>query len=98
MQWDASKITGFDWDAGNQMKGVEKHAVSCDEAEQVFLNAPLKVLADPRHSTTEPRIHAFGKTDEGRFLTVSFTIRGSRIRIILARPMNRKEKKVYEKE
>jgi uncharacterized DUF497 family protein len=98
MQWDAAKITGFDWDAGNQTKSIEKHAVSCDEAEQVFLNAPLKVLADNRHSTAEPRIHAFGKTDEGWFLTIAFTIRGSRIRIISARPMNKKEKKFYEKE
>ena len=98
MQWDATKITGFDWDAGNQTKSVAKHAVSCDEAEQLFLNAPLKVLADPEHSETEPRLHAFGKTDEGRHLTIAFTIRGSRIRIISARPMNKKEKKIYEKE
>jgi uncharacterized DUF497 family protein len=98
MQWDATKITGFDWDTGNQTKSIEKHAVSCDEAEQLFLNAPLKVLTDPGHSQAEPRFHAFGKTDEGRHLTIAFTIRGGRIRIISARPMNRKEKKIYEKE
>ena len=98
MQWDAAKITGFDWDAGNQTKSAEKHAVSCEEAEQVFLNAPLKVLADSEHSKIEPRLHAFGRTDKGRFLTIAFTIRGSRIRVISARPMKRNEKRNYEKE
>jgi hypothetical protein len=97
MQWDAAKITGFDWDAGNQTKSFDKHTVSCDEAEQIFLNAPLKVLADPEHSKAEPRFHAFGTTDEGRRLTAAFTLRGSRIRVISARPMNRKERKFYEK-
>jgi hypothetical protein len=98
MQWDATKITGFDWDVGNQTKNSDKHAVSCDEAEQVFLNAPLKVLSDPVHSKAEPRFHAFGKTDSGRHLTIAFTIRGSQIRIISARAMHRKERKFYEKE
>ena len=97
MQWDAAKITGFDWDTGNQTKNAEKHAVSCDEAEQVFLNAPVKVLPDPEHSKTESRFHAFGKSDEGRYLTIAFTIRGSRIRVISARPMKRNERRFYEK-
>ena len=97
MQWDATKITGFDWDAGNQRKNSDKHAVSCDEAEQIFLNAPLKVLADPAHSKTEPRFHAFGQTDRERHLTVAFTVRDGLIRIISARPMHRKERKFYEK-
>ena len=97
MQWDASLITGFDWDAGNQTKNFYKHTVSCDEAEQIFLNAPLKILADAKHSKTEPHLHAFGKTDGGRLLTISFTIRESRIRVISARPMNRKETGFYEK-
>jgi len=98
MEWSAAKITGFDWDAGNQSKSSDKHAVSCDEAEQVFLNAPLKVLTDAAHSKTEPRFHAFGKTDEGRRLTIAFTIRRNQIRVISARPMHKKERKFYEKE
>jgi len=91
-------VTGFDWDAGNQTKSVEKHSVSCDEAEQVFLNSPLKVLSDPVHSKAEPRLHAFGKTDAGRHLTIAFTIRGNRLRVISARPMHKNERKSYEKE
>jgi uncharacterized DUF497 family protein len=97
MKWDAATITGFDWDAGNQTKNLDKHAVSCVEAEEVFLNAPLKVLFDPVHSKAEPRFHAFGKSNDRRHLTVSFTIRGTLIRVISARPMSRKEKRYYEK-
>lgn len=98
MEWDAAKITGFDWDAGNQAKNLAKHAVSCGEAEQVFLNAPLKVLFDPVHSKTEPRFHAFGKSNDRRHLTISFTVRGNLIRVISARPMSRRERKFYEKD
>ena len=97
MQWDAAKITGFDWDAGNQTKSVDKHGVTCDEAEQIFLNAPLKVLFDPAHSETEARFHDFGKSNGGRYLTIAFTLRGTLVRVISARPMGRKEREFYEK-
>ena len=97
MQWDPSKIAGFDWDAGNRTKSEDKHGVTCDEAEQAFLNAPLKVIFDPAHSDKEPRFHAFGKSNDGRYLTIAFTVRGTLIRVISARPMGRKEREAYEK-
>ena len=92
-----SKITGFDWDDGNARKN-EKHGVSVAEAEQVFFNAPLLLLADDAHSQEELRIHALGKTDEGRTLHITFTLRqsGQLIRVISARDMHRKERAIYE--
>lgn len=36
------KITGFEWDKGNEQKNV-KHGVTPAEAEQVFLNEPLVI-------------------------------------------------------
>ena len=94
---DLNQITGFDWDSGNERKN-EKHGVSMAEAEQVFFNAPLLLLADGAHSQNEPRIHALGKTDEGRALHITFTLRqsGGLIRVISARDMHRKERAVYE--
>ena len=89
-------IVGFDWDEGNALKSTQKHGVSCREAEELFQNAPLLVLPDPRHSTTEERHHALGHTDEGRLLHIAFTTRGAKLRVISARPMNRKEKNIYE--
>jgi hypothetical protein len=90
-------VIGFEWDEGNSMKSA-KHAVSDREAEQLFVNEPLVVLEDPAHSATEPRWHALGRTNEGRLLHVKFTLRvgGTRVRIISARAMHRKERKVYE--
>lgn len=91
------KITGFDWDKGNEQKNV-KHGVTPAEAEQVFLNEPLVVLDDLKHNDTEPRFHALGQTSDGRLLHVTFTIRTSKIRVISARDMHRKERTIYEQE
>jgi len=92
---DWTKITGFNW---NSRKN-EKHGVSMAESEQVFFNVPLLTLEDSKHSYQEPRFHALGKTDDGRQLHITFTIRHHRekIRIISARDMHRKERAVYEK-
>lgn len=92
-----NKISGFNWDDGNARKN-EKHTVSMAEAEQVFFNAPLLLLEDGAHSQQEPRIHALGKTDEGRALHITLTLRssGTLIRVISARDMHRKERVIYE--
>jgi uncharacterized protein len=94
---DQSKITGFNWDDGNARKN-DKHGVSMAEAEQVFFNAPLLLLEDSAHSQQEPRLHALGKTDEGRALHIAFTLRQSNtlIRVISARNMHKKERAIYE--
>jgi uncharacterized DUF497 family protein len=92
------RIVGFAWDDGNRRKSADKHGVSQPEAEQVFFNEPLVVAEDPRHSLAEPRFHALGRTDDGRRLHVTFTLRGAGtlIRVISARDMHRKERAVYE--
>ncbi len=92
------QITGFDWDSGNERKSAEKHAVYQFEVEQVFFNQPLLVLADQKHSQTEARYHALGKSDEGRLLHLTFTLRSHDllIRVISARDMHRKERNIYE--
>lgn len=100
MDWNKELFLaqGFEWDQGNAVKSERKHGIGCDEAEQVFFNRPLLLLDDLLHSESEPRAKVFGKTNGERFLTVSFTVRGRCIRIISARPMNIKEKRVYEKQ
>lgn len=96
---DWTRITAFDWDEGNARKSEEKHDVSQSEAEQIFFNQPLLVLADEGHSQQEARYHALGVTDDTRLLHVTFTLRaaGSLLRVISARDMHRKERIVYEK-
>jgi uncharacterized protein len=90
------RCTGFDWDDGNLEKNRELHRVSFWEAEEIFLNEPLVVAPDPQHSVSEPRFLALGQSDSGRQLFVSFTVRGSLIRVISARDMTRKEVSSYE--
>jgi len=96
MKW--ARITGFDWDQGNERKSSEKHDVSRFEAEEMFLNDPLLILSDPRHSQQETRYHALGRTDDGRAVHITFTLRasGTLIRVISARDRHRKERRVYE--
>ena len=91
-----NEITGFDWDSGNERKSLDKHSVSKLEAEEVFFNVPILLLNDEKHSESEQRFHALGKTDTGRLLHITFTIRANKLRVISARDMHRKEKKVYE--
>lgn len=96
---DLSSIAGFQWDAGNGRKSADKHGVSQSEAEQVFFNEPLLLLADPKPSARETRFHALGKTDDARLLLLVFTLRvdGTFIRVISARDMNRRERDYYDK-
>ena len=89
-------IEGFQWDKGNSAKNWRRHRFSQSEAEQVFLNRPVVVAGDPVHSASEARHFALGRTDGGRLLTVVFTIRGSFLRVISARPMSRRERRGYD--
>lgn len=97
---DFDLISGFDWDEGNIYKNQEKHNVSTEEAEQVFSNEPLLLSQDAKHSQTEERYLALGKTNSGRLLSLAFTLRESQtlIRLISARPMDRKERYEYDQE
>jgi hypothetical protein len=97
---DPNRIIGFDWDDGNSRKSHEKHGVSQAEAEQVFFSEPLLIAPDVKHSTDETRLHALGMTEEGRLLHVTFVVRhdGTRIRVISARDMHHKERRVYAQE
>ena len=92
---DLAQLDGFEWDDGNARKN-EKHEVTAAEAEQVFFNQPLLLLEDLKHSQTEPRHHALGVTHTGRQLHITFTVRRSKIRVISARDMHRKERSIYE--
>lgn len=93
---DFSQISGFEWDENNREKNWEKHGVLSSECEDVFFNLPLVIHSDDAHSQNEPRYYALGQTLTGRPLFVVFTIRGENIRVISARDMSRKERKIYE--
>jgi uncharacterized DUF497 family protein len=91
-----SEVLAFEWDAGNRGENWERHRVSDGECEEVFIQRPLLVADDPRHSAEEPRHLALGRTRTGRRLLLSFTVRQGRVRVISARDMSRKERKSYD--
>jgi uncharacterized DUF497 family protein len=95
IDWD--QVSGFDWDAGNERKSADKHDVGHAEAESIFFNDPLVVAHDAKHSGTEQRFNALGKTAQHRLLHVTFTLRrnGTLIRVISARDINQKERRLY---
>jgi uncharacterized DUF497 family protein len=87
--------TGFEWDTGNALKVVGRHNVEPGECEQAFFQEPFVVSYDASHSETEPRWRALGRTVAGRLLFVVFTLRGTLVRVLAARDMSRKERRVY---
>ncbi len=77
------------------LKIWDSHQVRPSECEQVFLNGPFGGRPDLKHSEREERHFAFGRTNEGRLLTVIYTMRDGRLRVVNAWPMSRKERRNY---
>lgn len=88
----------FDWDGHNKEKNWAKHQVDYKECEQAFKNTSTIVFEDLKHSHSESRYTIFGKTDRQRLVTITFTIRSKKVRIISARDQNKKERREYAKE
>jgi len=86
----------FEWDRGNREKNWAKHGISTKEPEDIFFDKRSLTTKDVKHSTIEDRFQVLGKTVKGKYLTVYFTVRSNKIRVISARPMSRKERKQYE--
>jgi len=87
----------FEWDKGNKDKNVKKHNVSNQETEEAFINDPKFILSDEKHtSENETRHMLWGITNHKRFITIIFTIRNEKIRIISCRDMHKKESREYE--
>lgn len=91
------EFEGFDWDEGNDLKNWNKHKVSNVEAEEIFFNRPILIRSDLNHSKIEKRYYSLGITNQYRDLFIVFTMRRKNIRIISARDMTMKEKRIYEK-
>jgi uncharacterized DUF497 family protein len=88
----------FEWDPEKAEENLRSHGVAFTEAQTVF-GDPLEVtIPDPDHSEGEFRFLSLGRSETDRLLIVSYTERGSRIRIISAREATPKERRDYESE
>jgi uncharacterized DUF497 family protein len=82
----------FDWDAAN-IQHLAWHGITPKEAEQAVLIDPL--VAGVQSHEAEDRILCFGRTVSGRLLTVLYTERRGRFRVVTAYPMSRPQQKLY---
>lgn len=91
-----NKLKAFQWDKWNIDKSYQKHGITPNESEEIFLDEKLRVIKDFKHSQKEKRYIAIGKTSENKILFTVFTLRKDKIRIISARKANQKERRKYE--
>lgn len=85
----------FEWDEKKNQANIKKHGVSFYQAQKAFFDKSRVVAEDSAHSKEEQRYYCFGQVEDG-VMTVRFTYRGSKIRIIGAGYW-RAGKKIYEK-
>src|SRR5437764_1491262 len=92
-------VLSFEWDKGNEQKNWLAHKVAGEEAEEAFDDDKRLVLEDIKHSEKETRFILIGKTEKGRMLFIVYTLRNekTKVRIISARDVNKKEVLLYEK-
>ena len=86
----------FDWDDDKAEINIVRRGISFLEAASVFDDDLSITFLDPDHSVDEERLIIIGHSNRGRLLFVSHTDRNRRPRIISAREVTRRERKVYE--
>lgn len=87
----------IEWDPAKAAANNRKHGVSFDQAALAFRDIFAVEWIDTRKCYGEERVILVG-TSEGRKLTVVYTERGERIRIISARRATKDEQNRYYRE
>lgn len=87
----------FEWDAVKAAANFRKHGISFEQAALAFKDLFSLEWIDTREGYGEERIILLG-TSQGQILTVVYTERKERIRIISARRATKDEKDRYFRE
>lgn len=82
----------FDWDDAN-LKHIARHGLTPEEAEDALLIEPLE--ADVQEHESEQRVLCFGRAKTGRLLTVVYSERRGKIRVITAYEMTKRQQRLY---
>ena len=87
----------YEWDSDTAVQNARKHAVSFEEAIEVFLDPLAITFEDPDHSIVERRFITIGRTVNQRLLFVAHAdIDDDRIRMISGRATTRSETNAYQ--
>jgi uncharacterized DUF497 family protein len=86
----------LDFDPAKARANLKKHGVSFEEAATLLLDEQALAMEDPG-AENERRWVLVGISRSGRILTVVYTLRGQRIRLISARKATRRESRIYAK-
>lgn len=86
-------ILSFEWDEQKNEANIRKHGISFELALHVFDDENRLEEFDREHSDEEDRYLSIGMA--GGILTVIHTDREDAIRIISARPADKKERRRY---
>jgi len=84
----------FTWDEKKNRENQDKHGVPFEVAQYAFADPNRLIAEDVSHSRTEERYYCFGRIGSD-IVTVRFTYRGRRIRIIGAGYW-RRGRRIYE--
>jgi len=71
----------FEWDLRKEKINVKKHRVDFYIAQYAFMDPNRKIFIDQKHSEDEERFFCIGKVNN-KILTVRFTFRNNKVRII----------------
>ena len=71
----------FVWDEAKDASNILKHGIDFATASNVFFDEQRKIYKDFKHSGEEERLFCIGKVGN-RIVTVRFTYRGQKVRII----------------
>lgn len=91
-----AKTASFEWDEAKDRANQAKHRVAFHLAQHAFLDPQRVIAEDLSHSGVEERYFCFGRVGDG-IMTVRFTWRGGRIRIIGAAIGGKDEKSMSRK-
>ncbi len=91
----------FEWDAKKARTNIEKHKISFEETQTIFIDPFLVTFPDEFHSQNEERFISIGMSTRERVLLVVHTEREEIkeriiIRIFSCRKATLSERKIYE--
>lgn len=86
----------FEWDEAKRLSNLAKHGVDFESITAAFEDESAFQMTDDRFSYGEDRVIMMARWKDA-ILTIVYTVRGERIRLISARRANLKERAIYER-